>query len=81
MRCIGLIGAIELVKDKKTKEGFGFKKRMALEVYKAGLKNNLVLRPLGDIVYLFLPLSVKRHELEDILSRMYSIIKSLDSIK
>ena len=81
VRCIGLIGGIELVKDKKTKEGFGFKKRMALEVYKAGLKNNLVLRPLGDIVYLFLPLSVKRNELEDILSRMYLVVKSLDSKK
>ena len=81
VRCIGLIGAIELVKDKKTKEGFGLKRRMALEVYKSGLKNNLVLRPLGDIVYLFLPLSVKRSELKDILSRMYSIIKSLDSKK
>jgi len=79
VRCIGLIGCIEMVKDKKTKESFGLKKRMALEVYKAGLKNNLVLRPLGDIVYLFLPLSVKRHELEDILQRMHSIIKSLDS--
>jgi adenosylmethionine-8-amino-7-oxononanoate aminotransferase len=77
LRYIGLIGGIELVQDKRSKKGFGFKKRKALEVYKAGLKNNLVLRPLGDVVYLFPPLSIKKNELEDIFNRVYPILKSL----
>lgn len=76
VRYVGLIGAIELVKNKKTKEGFGLKNRIGLQVFKKGLKMNLVLRPLGDIIYLFLPLSIKRAELEDILKRTYSVIKS-----
>ena len=77
VRYIGFIGAVELVKDKKTREGFGLKKRVGLEVYKRGLKKNLVLRPLGDIIYLFLPLCIRRMEIEDILERTYSVIKSL----
>ncbi len=77
VRYIGLIGALELVKDKKTKEAFGFCKRIGLEVYRRGLKNNIILRPLGNIIYLFLPLCVKKNELEDILDRMYEVIKSL----
>lgn len=76
VRYIGFIGAIELVKDKKTKRGFGLKRRLGLEVYKRALKENLVLRPLGDIIYLFLPLCASETEIGDILKRAYSIIKS-----
>lgn len=77
VRYIGLIGAIELVKDKQTKESFSIKERIGLEVYKRGLKKNLVLRPLGSIIYLFLPLCIKENELKDVLKRTYSVIKSL----
>jgi adenosylmethionine-8-amino-7-oxononanoate aminotransferase len=77
LRYIGFIGAIELVKDKKTKESFSLKRRLGLEVYKRGLKENLVLRPLGDIIYLFLPLCTSKAEIKDILKRTYSVIKSL----
>lgn len=77
VRCIGLIGAVELVKNKETKERFDFKKRIGLEVYKRGLKENLVLRPLGNIIYLFLPLSIKQDELKDISGKLHSVIKSL----
>jgi adenosylmethionine-8-amino-7-oxononanoate aminotransferase len=76
VRYIGLIGAVELVKDKKTKKSFSLEERIGLKIYKAGLKRNLILRPLGNIIYLFPPLCVKRDELEDILGRTYSVIKS-----
>ncbi|MBI4972804.1 MAG: adenosylmethionine--8-amino-7-oxononanoate transaminase [Candidatus Omnitrophica bacterium] len=77
VRQLGLIGALELVKDKKTKRGFDFKERIGLEVYKRGLKRNLILRPLGNVVYLWLPLCTKRNELEDILDKTYQVIESL----
>jgi len=77
VRYIGLIGALELVKDKKKKKSFDFRERIGLEVYKRGLKKNLILRPLGNIIYLFLPLCIKRDELEDILDRTYTVIRSL----
>lgn len=77
IRAIGLIGALELVKDKKTKESFKFKERIGFKVYNMGLKKNLLLRPLGGIIYLFLPLCIKKDELEDIMHRAYNVIKSL----
>ena len=77
VRYIGLIGALELVKDKKAKTPFDFEERIGFEAYKRGLKNNLILRPLGNIIYLFLPLCVKKDELEDILERTYFVIKTL----
>jgi len=77
VRHIGFIAAMELVKDKKTKKGFGLKRRMGLEVYRRALKENLVLRPLGDVIYLFLPLCTSKAQIKDILERTYAVIKSL----
>ncbi len=74
VRYIGMIGAIELVKDKNTKEGFGIKNRIGLKIYKKGLKRSLILRPLGDIIYLFLPLCVGKGNIERIMRDTYDII-------
>ena len=75
VRHIGMIGALELVKDKKTKQDF--KERIGLRVYKMGLEKNLILRPLGNITYLFLPLCIKENELGDIIDRTFSVIGAL----
>ncbi len=77
VRGLGFIGAMELVKDKKTKKNFGFSERIGLKVYRMGLEKNLVLRPLGNIIYLFLPLCLRESQLHDILDRTYSIIKKI----
>lgn len=77
VRSIGLIGAVELVKDRKTKRTFGFRERIGLKVYKMGLEKKLVLRPLGNIIYLFLPLCIKENELEDILKRTFCVVELL----
>jgi adenosylmethionine-8-amino-7-oxononanoate transaminase len=76
-RDIGAIGAIELVKDKNTKEPFPPERRMGLEVYKKALEENLILRPLGDVIYFFLPLCAKKEELEDIFERSTRVLASL----
>ncbi len=77
VRYIGMVGAVELVKDKKTKKPFGFKERITLKIYKDGLNNSLILRPLGNVIYLFLPLCVKKNQLEYILDRTHSIINRI----
>jgi len=78
VRYLGLIGAVELVKNKTTKESFFPKERIGLEIYKLGLKQNLILRPLGNIIYLFLPLCIKKNELVEILKRTYNVIESIE---
>ncbi|MDD4940071.1 MAG: adenosylmethionine--8-amino-7-oxononanoate transaminase [Candidatus Omnitrophica bacterium] len=78
VRYLGMLGAVELVKDKPSKKGFPFEKRIGLEVYKRGLRKNIVLRPLGNVIYLFLPLCIRKKELEEILDRTYAIIRDSD---
>ncbi len=77
VRCIGMVGATELVKNKKTKEPFGLKNRIGLKVYQRGLEQGLILRPLGSIVYFFLPLCIKKGQIIEVLDKTYRIIKSL----
>ena len=74
-RGIGLIAAIELVKDKKSKAPFEPQRRIGYQIYKKGLSRNLLLRPLGNVIYLFLPLCVKKEELVYILDNFYALIE------
>jgi adenosylmethionine-8-amino-7-oxononanoate aminotransferase len=75
-RNIGVVGAIELVMDKETKKPFPPERRIGIEIYKRALEENLILRPLGDVIYFFLPLSAKKEELEDIFERAARVIAS-----
>jgi adenosylmethionine-8-amino-7-oxononanoate aminotransferase len=77
VRHIGMIGAIELVKNKATKEPFDPDERIGLEIYRRGLERHLLLRPLGNITYLFLPLSIRREELVYILEEMFHIVRKV----
>ncbi len=77
VRYVGMIGAIELVKNKKTKQPFRLKERIGLKIYSNGLTNNIILRPLGNIIYLYLPLCIKKKELITILRESYKAIRNV----
>ena len=49
VRSIGLINAIELVKNKETKEPLDYTKRTGYQIYKKALEKGVILRPLGDV--------------------------------
>ncbi|MGB9497740.1 MAG: adenosylmethionine--8-amino-7-oxononanoate transaminase [Dissulfuribacterales bacterium] len=78
VRGIGMVAAVELVMDRRTRTPFSSEKRAGWMIYKEGLKKGLILRPLGDIVYLFLPLSVNAVQIEDILSLSFDVISGLN---
>lgn len=64
IRSIGLINAIELVKDVKTKEPFDSKLRTGYQIYKKALNKGVILRPLGDIIYFNPPLIIEREDMD-----------------
>ncbi|HAT4356309.1 adenosylmethionine--8-amino-7-oxononanoate transaminase [Clostridium perfringens] len=51
IRTIGMINAIELIKDKKIKKAFSSDLRIGYKIYKKALERGLLLRPLGDVLY------------------------------
>ena len=74
IRHIGLIHAIELVTDKKTKTGFDGSLRLGYQIYKKALKHGLLLRPLGNVLYFNPPLIINEEEINKAVQRCFSAI-------
>ncbi|AEH43914.1 adenosylmethionine-8-amino-7-oxononanoate aminotransferase [Thermodesulfatator indicus DSM 15286] len=77
IRYIGYVGAIELVRDKKTKEPFSEELRLGFNIYMKSLEKGVVLRPLGDVIYWFLPLCISKTEVEEILKISAEVIEEV----
>lgn len=76
IRHIGMIGAIEIVKDKNTKETHPFNERIGVKIYKEGLKRGAILRPLGNIVYFMPPYVITEEEIKTLTDIAYDSIKA-----
>jgi len=64
VRQTGMILAIEMCKNKKQKEAYPWQERRGLKVYLHGLKNNVLLRPLGNVIYFMPPYIITPQEIE-----------------
>lgn len=64
IRNLGLINAIEIVKDKTTKEPFDSKLRTGYQIYKKALQKGVILRPLGDVIYFNPPLIIEQEDMD-----------------
>ena len=80
LRQLGMISALELVKDKKTKESFSLEERVGWKIYLESLKQGLILRPMGDVTYLWLPLSTTIEEIDEITERTWKVLSNLNNI-
>lgn len=74
VRSLGMITAIELVKDKNTKESFPWKDRVGYGIYKIALKKGLLLRPIGDILYFMPPYVIEKEEIEFMVEKCFESI-------
>ena len=78
-RSIGLIGAIELVKDKKNKTCFDPKIAVGARIVKNAQINGLIVRALqGDIVALCPPLIINSEELDILFKKLNKSIKETE---
>ena len=77
VRSIGLINAIELVKDKTTKEPFDSKLRTGYQIYKKALKEGVLLRPLGDVIYFNPPLIIEKNDMDFVVEKAYKCMKDI----
>ncbi len=75
IRSIGLINAIQIVKNKEKKEAFPAENRTGYQIYKRALKRGLLLRPLGDVIYFNPPLNITKEEINSVISIASEVIK------
>ena len=77
IRHLNLINAIELVKNKDTKESFDSKLRLGYQIYKKALSKGLLLRPLGDVLYFNPPLIIDKNTIDKAIDICHSSIKEI----
>jgi adenosylmethionine-8-amino-7-oxononanoate aminotransferase len=59
----GMILAIELVRDKAAREPYPWQERRGLRVYRHALSRGVLLRPLGNVIYLMPPYVITTEEI------------------
>ena len=69
VRGIGLIGAIEFVKNKETKESFPRDARVGIYCMERCLQHGLVVRALGDVVCFCPPLVITEAQIDELFSK------------
>ncbi|MEI8378119.1 MAG: adenosylmethionine--8-amino-7-oxononanoate transaminase [bacterium] len=77
VRSLGMIGAVEIVKNQATKEPFDFKDRIEMQIYKKGLENGIIMRPIGNTFYFMPPYVITEEQIDEMLDIAY---KTIDEI-
>jgi len=70
IRQTGMVCAIDL-------KGYKSEERIGLKVYQFGLKNGVLLRPLGSVIYFMPPYIITQDECDKMMDVAYDAIKSL----
>jgi adenosylmethionine---8-amino-7-oxononanoate aminotransferase len=63
VRQTGMIVAIEMVKNKHTREPYPWQERRGLRVYQYALSKGVLLRPLGNVIYFMPPYIINEDEI------------------
>ncbi|WP_166242850.1 adenosylmethionine--8-amino-7-oxononanoate transaminase [Paenibacillus turpanensis] len=77
LRTLGHVAAFELFADAAAGVRFDSARRTGFQVYLEGLREGLLLRPLGDTLYFWLPLCVEPEQVRDIADRTERVLDRL----
>jgi adenosylmethionine-8-amino-7-oxononanoate aminotransferase len=78
VRSLGMIAAFDILEDKSAGTPFDSMRRMGYKAYLEGLKEGLILRPLGDTLYYWLPLCTTAEHMDDIIARTERVLQRLN---
>ena len=70
VRQTGMIFAIEMVKEKSSKMAYPWQERRGLRAYQHALKNHVLLRPLGNVLYFMPPYIIEPDQIELVMEVM-----------
>jgi adenosylmethionine-8-amino-7-oxononanoate aminotransferase len=66
VRQCGLIGGVELVRDRATKEPYPWAEQRGIRVCRRALDEGVLLRPLGNVLVIFPPLAISLDQIDRI---------------
>uniref|UniRef100_A0A831UCT3 Adenosylmethionine-8-amino-7-oxononanoate aminotransferase n=1 Tax=Geobacter metallireducens TaxID=28232 RepID=A0A831UCT3_GEOME len=77
VRQCGMIAGIELVQDRETRTPFPWEERIGIQVCLEARKRGIFLRPLGNVIVVFPPLSITLDELAFLMDGIEASIRSV----
>ncbi len=77
IRQLGMIAGIELVKNRETREAFDWAERTGIAVCREARKHGIFLRPLGNVIVIFPPLSISSDEIDFLMDGVEKSILSI----
>ncbi|MBQ8887444.1 MAG: adenosylmethionine--8-amino-7-oxononanoate transaminase [Candidatus Gastranaerophilales bacterium] len=77
IRQTGMICAIELVKNKETKEPFAYEDGIGKKIYLEGLKLGAILRPMWNCIYFITPYIITEKEIEKLTNIAYEALNKV----
>ena len=77
VRQAGFMVGIELVKDRKTKAPYPLAEKRGIRVCYAAREKGLMLRPLGNVIVLMPPLSIKESEIKTLCRVVHKCIEEV----
>lgn len=77
VRQLGMVAAFELMADPAADKPYPFAERRGYKLYWEALKEGLILRPLGDTIYYWLPLVTTPEQAADIVDRTCAVLQRL----
>jgi adenosylmethionine-8-amino-7-oxononanoate aminotransferase len=80
-RQLGMIGALELVEDKRTKKSFDWQRRVGYCIYKIALEKGVLLRPLGNVIYFMPPYVVEEEDIDLMIKVAFESINEYFELK
>ena len=72
IRQTGMISAVEMI-------NYPWQERKGLKVYEYGLKNGVLLRPLGNVIYFMPPFIINYDEIDQMIDVAYEGIKKIEN--
>ncbi|MBD3346762.1 MAG: adenosylmethionine--8-amino-7-oxononanoate transaminase [Chitinivibrionales bacterium] len=77
IRSLGMIGALELVKNRDTKEALDPEKRIPFRIAKKALEFGLLIRPLGNVIYFMPAYCINEDEIDNMFYCAQRAIKTV----
>jgi adenosylmethionine-8-amino-7-oxononanoate aminotransferase len=77
VRQAGMIGGIELVRNKETGEPYAWEERIGVKVCREARNHRLFLRPLGNVIVIFPPLAISLDEMRLLMDGIEASIRTV----
>ena len=80
VRCVGLLGALEIVADRRGKQPFAPEHVIGERIVQMGYARGLITRPIGDAVIVAPPFIITRQQIDELMEGLGAVLDELADV-